>query len=149
MVRRDDAAVATFERADAGSRAIATQPSDTTAHPRVLYLCFFFPPSRASGVFRGRATANHLAQAGWDVTVLTAPREFFSYHLSGASDESGTSGIGVETYCACPPWRCGGTTSRRATSAATPTPWSARTSSRHRSIPAAVPADVATAPSTT
>jgi glycosyltransferase involved in cell wall biosynthesis len=56
--------------------------------PRALYLSFFFPPSRASGVFRGRATANHLAQAGWDVTVVTAPREFFSRHLSGASDES-------------------------------------------------------------
>ena len=56
--------------------------------PRALYLSFFFPPSRASGVFRGRATANHLARAGWDVTVVTAPREFFSYHLGGASDES-------------------------------------------------------------
>jgi glycosyltransferase involved in cell wall biosynthesis len=56
--------------------------------PRVLYLSFFFPPSRASGVFRGRATANHLAEAGWDVTVLTAPREFFEYHLDGASDPS-------------------------------------------------------------
>jgi glycosyltransferase involved in cell wall biosynthesis len=56
--------------------------------PRALYLSFFFPPSRASGVFRGRATANHLARAGWDVTVATAPREFFSRHLNGASDES-------------------------------------------------------------
>lgn len=54
--------------------------------PRVLYLSFYFPPSRASGVFRARATANHLAQAGWDVTVLTAPREFFEYYLDGASD---------------------------------------------------------------
>jgi len=54
--------------------------------PRILYLSFYFPPSRASGVFRARATANHLAQAGWDVTVLTAPREFFRYHLDGAED---------------------------------------------------------------
>jgi glycosyltransferase involved in cell wall biosynthesis len=54
--------------------------------PRVLYLSFYFPPSRASGVFRARATANHLAQAGWDVTVLTAQREFFEYHLDGAAD---------------------------------------------------------------
>jgi glycosyltransferase involved in cell wall biosynthesis len=54
--------------------------------PRVLYLSFYFPPSRASGVFRARATANHLAQAGWDVTVVTAPREFFEYHLNGAAD---------------------------------------------------------------
>ncbi len=54
--------------------------------PRVLYLSFYFPPSRASGVFRARATANHLAQAGWDVTVLTAPREFFDHYLDGAAD---------------------------------------------------------------
>jgi glycosyltransferase involved in cell wall biosynthesis len=54
--------------------------------PRVLYLSFYFPPSRASGVFRARATANHLVEAGWDVTVLTAPREFFEYHLDGAAD---------------------------------------------------------------
>jgi glycosyltransferase involved in cell wall biosynthesis len=54
----------------------------------VLYLCFFFPPSRASGVFRGRATANHLAAAGWDVTVITAPREFFHRHLDGAADDA-------------------------------------------------------------
>lgn len=46
--------------------------------PRVLYLAFYFPPTRASGVFRARATANHLAAAGWDVTVATAPREFFT-----------------------------------------------------------------------
>lgn len=66
------------------------RPDEAAAQnrPRALYLSFFFPPSRASGVFRGRATANHLARAGWDVTVLTAPREFFTYHLDGASDES-------------------------------------------------------------
>jgi glycosyltransferase involved in cell wall biosynthesis len=56
--------------------------------PRVAYLSFFFPPSRASGVFRARATANHLAEAGWDVTVFTAPREFFVRHLAGAVDDS-------------------------------------------------------------
>lgn len=56
--------------------------------PRVLYLSFYFPPSRASGVFRARATANHLAQAGWDVTVLTAPRDFFTDHLGGAADDA-------------------------------------------------------------
>jgi glycosyltransferase involved in cell wall biosynthesis len=54
--------------------------------PRVLYLSFYFPPSRASGVFRARATANHLAEAGWDVTVHTAPREFFEHYLDGAAD---------------------------------------------------------------
>ncbi|MEN3610730.1 glycosyltransferase [Plantactinospora sp. ZYX-F-223] len=51
-------------------------------------MSFYFPPSRASGVFRARATANHLAEAGWDVTVLTAPRKFFSHYLENGSDES-------------------------------------------------------------
>jgi glycosyltransferase involved in cell wall biosynthesis len=52
----------------------------------VLYLSFYFPPSRASGVFRARATVNHLAEAGWDVTVHSAPREFFEHYLDGAAD---------------------------------------------------------------
>ncbi|WP_460917111.1 glycosyltransferase [Plantactinospora veratri] len=51
-------------------------------------MSFYFPPSRASGVFRARATANRLAEDGWDVTVFTAPREFFAEHLGGASDET-------------------------------------------------------------
>jgi glycosyltransferase involved in cell wall biosynthesis len=55
--------------------------------PRVLYLAFFFPPSRSSGVYRARATANQLARAGWDVTVYTAPREFFTRYI-GSTDES-------------------------------------------------------------
>ena len=44
--------------------------------PRVLYLSFYFPPSRASGVYRARATANFLAGHGWDVTVFAAPLSF-------------------------------------------------------------------------
>jgi len=55
--------------------------------PRVLYLAFFFPPSRASGVYRPIATANLFARRGWDTTVLTAPREFFTRYIS-ATDES-------------------------------------------------------------
>jgi glycosyltransferase involved in cell wall biosynthesis len=53
--------------------------------PRVLYLAFYFPPSRASGVFRALATANHLAAADWDVTVLTAPADFFPRFLGPGS----------------------------------------------------------------
>lgn len=49
--------------------------------PRVLFLAFYFPPTRASGVFRSRAVANHLVRAGWDVTVVTPPREFFTRHI--------------------------------------------------------------------
>lgn len=54
--------------------------------PRVLYLAFYFPPSRASGVYRARATANHLAEKGWDVTVCAAPLEFL-YDVIGSVDE--------------------------------------------------------------
>jgi glycosyltransferase involved in cell wall biosynthesis len=49
--------------------------------PRVVYVAFYFPPTRASGVFRSRATANHLAAAGWDVTVITPQREFFTDYI--------------------------------------------------------------------
>lgn len=49
--------------------------------PRVLYLAFFFPPSRASGVFRPLATANHLVASGWDVTVHAGPINYFTDFL--------------------------------------------------------------------
>ena len=54
--------------------------------PRVLYLSFYFPPSRASGVYRARATANHLVADGWDVTVFAAPLSFL-YEAIGSVDE--------------------------------------------------------------
>lgn len=52
------------------------------SRPRIVYVAFYFPPTRASGVYRSRATANHLAAAGWDVTVLTPQREFFTDYIS-------------------------------------------------------------------
>jgi glycosyltransferase involved in cell wall biosynthesis len=66
--------------------------------PRLLYLAFYFPPSRASGVFRARATANHFAAAGWDVTVLRAPDRFFD-EVAGSKDPGLVAGIdpSVET----------------------------------------------------
>jgi glycosyltransferase involved in cell wall biosynthesis len=54
--------------------------------PRLLYLAFYFPPSRASGVYRARATANRLADQGWDVTVFAAPLPFL-YETIGSVDE--------------------------------------------------------------
>src|SRR4051794_30036388 len=58
----------------------------TGTAPRVLYLAFYFPPSRASGVYRARATANHLAADGWDVTVFAAPLRFL-HEVVGSVDE--------------------------------------------------------------
>ncbi|MEU6858678.1 glycosyltransferase [Glycomyces sp. NPDC046736] len=57
-----------------------------TARPRVLYLAFYFPPSRASGVYRARATANYFAESGWDVTVMRAPQRFL-LDVVGSTDE--------------------------------------------------------------
>ncbi|MEU8079346.1 glycosyltransferase [Catellatospora citrea] len=54
--------------------------------PRVLYLAFYFPPSRASGVYRARATANFLTDQGWDVTVLASPLKFL-HEVIGSVDE--------------------------------------------------------------
>ncbi|MGC5616679.1 glycosyltransferase [Georgenia sp. Z1491] len=51
--------------------------------PHLLYVAWGFPPCRGSGVYRALATANAFADAGWDVTVLTAPRELFT-ELFGA-----------------------------------------------------------------
>lgn len=60
--------------------------TDGSRRPRVLYLSFYFPPSRASGVYRARATANHLVADGWDVTVFAAPLKFL-YEAIGSVDE--------------------------------------------------------------
>ena len=45
--------------------------------PHVLIVALYFPPSRASGVFRPLAMANHLVRDGWDVTVVTVEEDFF------------------------------------------------------------------------
>ncbi|MFF4830456.1 glycosyltransferase [Streptomyces sp. NPDC001315] len=55
--------------------------------PRVLYLAFYFPPSRASGVYRARATANHLVEKGWDVTVCAAPLDFLHDRIGSVDEE--------------------------------------------------------------
>jgi glycosyltransferase involved in cell wall biosynthesis len=54
--------------------------------PHLLYVAWGFPPSRGGGVHRALATVNAFAHDGWDVTVLTAPREVFR-ELTG-DDES-------------------------------------------------------------
>ena len=58
----------------------------TRRKPRVLYIAFYFPPSRASGVYRARATANFLAEKGWDVTTIAAPMRFLR-EVADTTDE--------------------------------------------------------------
>jgi glycosyltransferase involved in cell wall biosynthesis len=54
---------------------------------RLLYLAFWFPPSRASGVYRALGTTQAFVDAGWDVTVVTTDAEYFS-EVVGSTDES-------------------------------------------------------------
>lgn len=66
-----------------------TTPSEDPSEslrPHLLYVAWGFPPCRGSGVYRAWATANAFAAAGWDVTVLTVPREVFT--MSTGVDES-------------------------------------------------------------
>lgn len=51
--------------------------------PHLLYTAWGFPPSRAGGVYRALATVNAFAERGWDVTVLTTPRETFLSSTGG------------------------------------------------------------------
>jgi glycosyltransferase involved in cell wall biosynthesis len=63
-------------------QALPPRQSVRPSRPRIVYVAFYFPPTRASGVYRSRGTANHLAAAGWDVTVLTPQREFFTHYIT-------------------------------------------------------------------
>jgi glycosyltransferase involved in cell wall biosynthesis len=53
----------------------------------LLYVAFWFPPSRASGVYRAIGTTQAFVDAGWDVTVITVDIEYFS-EVIGSIDES-------------------------------------------------------------
>lgn len=55
--------------------------------PHLLYLAFWYPPSRASGVYRALATTREFVTAGWDVTVITCTREFLEDEI-GSTDDS-------------------------------------------------------------
>lgn len=48
-----------------------------TGRPHALYVAWGFPPMAAGGTFRTLATANVLADCGFDVTVLTTTRESY------------------------------------------------------------------------
>lgn len=55
--------------------------------PRLLYIAFFYPPSRASGVYRALATTEVFIRAGWNVEVITGDEEFFEFEI-GSADSS-------------------------------------------------------------
>ena len=57
------------------------------ARPHLLYIAFFYPPSRSSGVYRAHATVNSFVRKGWDVTVVTPDDGFFD-RATGSSDWS-------------------------------------------------------------
>lgn len=60
--------------------------------PHVAIVSLFFPPSRASGVFRPLAMANHYVRRGWDVTVVTVTPDFFD-DITGSRDDTLLSAI--------------------------------------------------------
>lgn len=55
--------------------------------PHLLYIAFFFPPSRSSGVYRALGTVEAFRRAGWQVTVVTTTHRFFEEEI-GSTDES-------------------------------------------------------------
>lgn len=59
----------------------------TSDRPRILLIAAFYPPSRASGVFRPLAMGNYLADQGWDVTVITVQEAFFD-RVTASRDDS-------------------------------------------------------------
>ncbi|GGK67666.1 glycosyltransferase [Ornithinimicrobium pekingense] len=62
-------------------------PPGCAYRPHVAIVAFYFPPSRASGVYRMLALANYLARQGWDVTVVTVTTDFFE-RITQSSDPS-------------------------------------------------------------
>lgn len=62
-------------------------PTDRPGRPRLLLIAAFYPPSRASGVFRPLAMGNYFAERGWDVTVITVQEEFFD-RVTASRDDS-------------------------------------------------------------
>lgn len=59
----------------------------TASRGHVGLVAFYFPPSRASGVYRMLALANHLVKSDFDVTVFTVTPDFFE-HITQSSDQS-------------------------------------------------------------
>ncbi|HYO85598.1 MAG TPA: glycosyltransferase [Dermatophilaceae bacterium] len=62
-------------------------PSRRDDRPHLLLIAVFFPPSRASGVFRPLAMANFFVTHGWQVSVITVTEDFFD-RVTGSRDDS-------------------------------------------------------------
>lgn len=60
---------------------------NTSRRPHLLYIAFWYPPSRASGVYRALATTRQFVQAGWDVSVISCSYEFLA-NVIGSVDLS-------------------------------------------------------------
>ena len=54
---------------------------------RLAYLAFWFPPSRASGVYRAVETVRAFRERGWEVTVFTVDVEYLT-DMVGSTDET-------------------------------------------------------------
>ena len=54
---------------------------------RLAYFAFWFPPSRASGVYRALETVRAFTDQGWDVTVYTVDAEYLT-DVVGSTDET-------------------------------------------------------------
>ncbi len=70
--------------------------------PRVLMLCYYFPPIIASGTTRSIAFAQNLKQFGWDPVVLTVATPKDPWVKTGGPQPEG---IRVERT---PEWNLGG-----------------------------------------
>jgi glycosyltransferase involved in cell wall biosynthesis len=63
--------------------------------PHLLYIAFWYPPSRASGVYRALAVTEEFVAKGWDVTVMTTEHQFLEEEI-GSTDPSLISHIPAE-----------------------------------------------------
>ena len=66
--------------------------------PHLIYIAFWYPPSRASGTYRAIATTRGFVDAGWDVTVITTTPDFLKGEVGSVDDSLLAyipSGVGV------------------------------------------------------
>lgn len=69
------------------ARTVPAEPSGSERIPHVVLIALYYPPSRASGVYRALAMSNLLARGRFKVTVITAPEDYYP-RVTGSSDPS-------------------------------------------------------------